>query len=51
MFVTHHYGGKQVGESEEHERHDEVDQVADGEGDQKDVELPLELLAAEHYDC
>ena len=39
---------KQGREREEHDWHDEVDQVADGEGYQEFVKLLLVFLAAEH---
>ena len=44
----HRYRVKQGREREEHDGHDEVDQVADGEGYQEGVKLPLVFLAAEH---
>ena len=47
-YIFYLYRGKQGRESEEHDGHDEVDNVADGEDYQESVELPLELLAAEH---
>ena len=49
-FISHRYRGEQGREREQHDGHDEVDQVADGEDHQESVELPLELLAAEHKD-
>ena len=47
-YISYRYRVIQGRESEEHDGHDEVDQVADGEDYQEGVELPLELLAAEH---
>ena len=46
-FISHRYRGEQGRERKQHDGHDEVDQVADGEDYQEGVELPLELLAAE----
>ena len=46
--ISYRYRVKQGRESEEHDGHDDVDHVADGEDYQEGVKLPLELLAAEH---
>ena len=48
IYVTHRYRLKQGWESEEHNGHDEVDQVIDGDSNQKRVKLSLELLVAKH---
>ena len=47
-YISYRYRVIQGRESEEHDGHDEVDHVADGEDYQEVVKLPLELLAAEH---
>lgn len=46
--ISYRYRVKQGRKSEEHDGHDDVDHVADGEDYQEGVELPLELLAAEY---